>query len=241
VKLATPDGKIAGRVDYLADLPEGTVIKDYKTGAIFEKNEDLPEPQEPELKSDYVVQLQLYAGVYYENTGRWPVSLQIIPLSGRAEAVPIVPEQCLALLQQARSKLDEINALLSTANAAALARPAKDTCKYCGFRPSCPPYRQASGLAAAEDWPPDVASDIMSASASTGGSLLRLMNGLNVLVPTSPNGHPQTLSPGSPIALYNLKRLRSGALYAWRGTRVFIESPPPAPHQQTATTPAGQP
>lgn len=233
VKLCTPDGKIAGKVDFLAETTEGTIIRDYKTGSIFENSESGEQGAEPELKADYIAQLELYAGIYQESTGRWPATLEIVPLSGAAESVPVLSDKCLSLLQQARAKLDEINALLSVGNAAALAKPTGDTCKYCGFRPACLPYRQASGMAAAEGWPIDVASEILAASPSTTGTLLRLKNGLSVLLATTPN----RLSPGTCIALFNLKRLRSGTLYAWRGSRLFIESRPPAPPEQTATSP----
>ena len=90
-------------------------------------------------------------------------------------------------------------------------------------------------MGAAEGWPIDVASEILAASASATGLLLRLKNGLSVLVATTPNGNAESLTPGACIALFNLRRLRSGALYAWRGSRIFLESSAPIPQQQPAT------
>ena len=62
VWLESKDGLIAGAIDFVGFTDRGIVIRDYKTGQVFEGQE---------IKPDYSVQLKLYAALYADSKGEW--------------------------------------------------------------------------------------------------------------------------------------------------------------------------
>lgn len=139
----TADKKIGGRIDAMRHTNEGIEIIDYKTGDIFETES---------IKPEYQQQLKLYAALFYSKHGIWPLRLTVVGLNQQEYDVPVNENDCLTILNNARTRLDEVNGLISTAKQASeLANPASDNCRYCIFRPACEAYwnnRQDT-----PDWP----------------------------------------------------------------------------------------
>ena len=228
--MVTPDGKIGGQIDCLVETPEGVIIRDFKTGAIFEKKDE-QSGEALELKEDYKLQLQLYAGIYFENKGQWPKALEVIPMSGKTETIAVVPEECETLLRDAKAKLDKINELLAAADAKTLAMPTPSSCKYCGFRPTCDSYKSASGMNGGrldapdkDKWPIDASGKIKEQSQIGSKTLITLDNGLRIVVNSEIHADLRGAPKGTPIEAYGLVPLRSGAFEAWRGSYIIIGS-----------------
>jgi len=210
--VATPDGKAGGRIDAVIPTAEGPVIRDYKSGAIYERGID----QAPAVKAEYVTQLKLYAAIYAAMTGRWPARLEVLPLVGEPEAIPFTPTDCTRLLAEAVELRDAINAIVESDEPTAtkmqrLATPAPTACGYCPYRPQCAEYADA---AAAEPtgWPLDVRGKIvekqllgngrMMVSLEAGGTVTRV-RGLDA----SPERHPAIHDSrvGDNLAAFNLR------------------------------------
>ncbi len=157
--VASPDGLVRGRIDAVLFSEDGPVIRDYKSGAIFESGPG----RSLKLKTNYKVQLELYAALYAASRGRWPARLEVVPLVGPAQLINTTEETCLHLLAQARTLLREVNsAIVATANRPSelqkrLAVPSPTNCSYCPYRPGCTPYRLAASTARqGTAWPKDV-------------------------------------------------------------------------------------
>ena len=71
--LTSNDGKVSGRIDVTIWTPEGVVIRDYKTGHVFEEMEGGDE----QIKAAYQFQLKLYAALHAEARDVWPVRLEL--------------------------------------------------------------------------------------------------------------------------------------------------------------------
>lgn len=128
VPVQSRDGLLAGRVDYAERLPDGGVrLLDYKSAL----RDDLPER--------YERQLQLYALLWQETFGEWPVeALVVYPFTGAAHQVAIDPTICERVGDEARliaKKLEE------GPGAKDLATPGT-VCAVCEFRPWCRPFWQ---------------------------------------------------------------------------------------------------
>ena len=159
LSVSSPDGLVRGRIDAVLPSANGPIIRDYKSGAIFES-----EPgRSPALKADYEAQLRLYAALYATSRGKWPARLEIVPTAGPAHAVNFDEETCLGLLGQARDALREVNRVIARATdppedlQTQLATPSPANCAHCPYRPACNPYRRtAAGVQPGGGWPPDV-------------------------------------------------------------------------------------
>src|SRR5206468_9685543 len=108
----------------------------------------------------YQTQVMLYAALYAESTGVWPVEAEVIPVLGTRQEVAIEPERCRTLLSEARLALVLLNQTIGELSEHeaklehALAKPAAATCAQCSFRPGCRAYRQHRPSAG--QWPADV-------------------------------------------------------------------------------------
>lgn len=216
--VATPDGTIAGVIDYVRETSEGTVLRDYKSGTIWEKD---TAPDGPDLlKAEYQTQLRMYAALWWSRSGVWPVRLELAPLDGDPVEVPFEPDECIHILSEARSALARVNADIKAAlqssppDTESLATPAARVCRYCTFRPSCPAYwRHRDGVSTeeAKEWPRDVRGTIQRKQVLGNGQvMLQLLNvqGQKVSVRLKPSSgqHPSLdgLDVGDGAALYNL-------------------------------------
>lgn len=137
---ATSDGAVKGQIDLLIETPEGWIVRDLKTGSIWD------EAHPSEIKAIYQTQLRLYAALFYEHEHEWPIGLEIAPTQGEIVSVPFDPAACITLLEEAKaSRISWNNQIESAARSSApeaLATPGEH-CGYCQFRPACPRYWQA--------------------------------------------------------------------------------------------------
>lgn len=134
IPVQSQDGFLAGRIDYAERLPGGGIrLLDYKSAL----RADLPER--------YERQLQIYALLWYETFGEWPAeALVVYPFTATEHKVPIDPEICQQIGQEARQIAKNMQDGLSAEH---LASPGT-VCAVCEFRPWCKPFwRQQAGYA----------------------------------------------------------------------------------------------
>jgi len=165
------DGFLGGAIDIADVTAEGTVLRDYKSGQIYEGDE---------IKPAYKLQLKLYAALYKEMVGEWPIALQIEPLKGQSVDVPFTRDECTALFVEALSLFHEINQQVSSLQGEtthsesmrSLANPSRQVCQFCQFRPVCGPYLRERRAERADDWPADMLGKVIEITALKNGKLL---------------------------------------------------------------------
>lgn len=212
VYVSTPDGRAAGRIDAVAQTPEGPVLKDYKSGAIYGHG---AAPRE--LKPEYVTQLKLYAAIYREMTGVWAVRLEILPIVGPPEEVEFTHDECEALLAHALQLRERINAIISDGaptfdRVLLLATPTPSACGYCVYRPHCPAYAAAREDQPDAAWPLDVRGTLADLRLLGNGKRLVAISTRNSItyirgVDPTPGRHPaiDAATPGDVISGYSLR------------------------------------
>jgi RecB family exonuclease len=129
------DGKLRGRIDavYLSEV--GVEIIDYKTGRLYEEDEE----GELHLMEKYRRQLLLYAAIYHGETGHWPTRGHVMPLTGEKVSIEIDPAKASHEEERAISLLTRFNSQIALKGShQSLAKPAETTCRYCGYRTICP-------------------------------------------------------------------------------------------------------
>jgi hypothetical protein len=151
--VSSRDGAIRGRIDAVLPSEAGPVLRDYKSGMLFE------EGGQGIIKQEYDIQLKLYAALYESSCGHWPSALEIVSLTGSAQAIAFDPGTCTDLLENATATLQNLNlAIASNTNIAeleqAFARPSAKNCSYCKYRPGCQMYKKTAVVG--ENWPKDV-------------------------------------------------------------------------------------
>lgn len=126
VPVRSQDGLLAGRIDYAEKLPNGGIrLLDYKSAL----RDDVPER--------YERQLQMYALLWYETFGEWPVeALVVYPLTGTVHKVGIDPATCQQVGQEAHLIAKRLQEGLRVEQ---LASPST-VCTVCEFRPWCRPF-----------------------------------------------------------------------------------------------------
>jgi hypothetical protein len=132
LRVETPDGKARGSIDAVVPGDGGPVLRDYKSGAIFDPGLDAAQ----EIKAAYANQLKLYAAIYSAMTGTWPSRLELVPPAGAPQTVDFTAEECVQLLEQAIRTLDAVNDVVSSPEPQSsrrerLARPAPQSCRNC--------------------------------------------------------------------------------------------------------------
>jgi hypothetical protein len=119
------DGMFKGRVDRAEFLPEGTRLVDYKSAV----RDDLPER--------YARQLQMYAFMWNDSRGEWPVEADVVySFIGTSHRVKIDPTTCREVAEEARHLVKRV---LEEPSTERLGEPG-DVCKVCEFRPWCKPF-----------------------------------------------------------------------------------------------------
>lgn len=219
VPVVTPDGLVTGRIDAVVPTPDGLVIRDYKSGAIFDPESGAT----PKVKEAYAIQLKLYAAMYEAMTGSWPSRLEILPLTGPPEGIAFDPSECVRLLEDAASVLHETNrsveaGLAEGDVAEVLARPSAINCRFCPFRPWCEPYQRTPK--AGDGWPNDCWGEVRETRRLGNGRVMLTLESeaSSVLVgglDSDPRRHPALplLEAGLAAAAYNLRRPRGGRAY----------------------------
>lgn len=125
IEVRDTESGLVGRIDRIEKTHQGLVITDFKaTGRT-----DVPRR--------YANQVKLYAALWQHRYGSWPVAGQLrYLLSNMTHHIAVDPQECLELLEYARS----IPALyVENPPASTLATPG-DNCKVCGYRPWCEPF-----------------------------------------------------------------------------------------------------
>ncbi len=227
----TPNGKAGGKIDAIVAGDTGPVVKDYKSGAIFEPRAD----NGHQLKEAYAIQLKLYAAIYSAMTGTWPSSLEIVPLAGAPQLVEFTTEECAQLLENAIRALDAVNDVISSQQSAAarrerLAGPSPRTCRHCPYRPSCAPYANAVAHDPEADWPWDRHGLLLEMRALGNGRLMLALDTGTATVrirgvdPTL-HRHPAlgTVVLGDAIGAYNLRPAGSPTSFAEGRFTVFYK------------------
>ena len=157
IPVRSRDHTVQGTLDAaLYQGPDRTTIQDFKSGPIMETDED----GNTQPRTSYQIQLKMYAALYAEDFERWPESLQLVSLVGTTTEVAFDPNECLSLVNQAKTILKEINESISRHSPktvqSVLAQPSPNACRFCPYRPACLPYRSKQSSESTPDWPTDL-------------------------------------------------------------------------------------
>jgi hypothetical protein len=216
VWIESSDHRIGGKIDVVTESQNELVLKDYKSGLI-----QVQEGEEFEINPEYVLQVDIYAGLYFEAYGRWPDAVELIPLVGPAVRMKIDKSRCQAVLQDAREAIKKVNGIVSgpgdvLSRTMKLATPSPRACKMCEFRPACPAYRQRNFAKPKVDWPCDIIgtvegvknlpNDTTTLTVVTGNTKWKV-RGLS----SRDSRHPAmpTILAGNSVGLFNLKPSRN--------------------------------
>jgi hypothetical protein len=124
------DGSLRGRPDLIIRAPVHE-IWEFKTGTM--------EDSSGNVRPEYVIQLELYAALEREASGRVP-AVALVPIEGAVKRwTPLESE-----LADRAAAVKEILAIYNQAVAAGalerLARASSGTCRWCRFAPRCPAF-----------------------------------------------------------------------------------------------------
>jgi CRISPR/Cas system-associated exonuclease Cas4 (RecB family) len=150
--LVTADDRLGGQLDAVIPTLEGVVIRDYKTGQIYEDNDG-----ERVVKAAYQLQLRLYAVLYERTQGAWPARLEVVASQGEVVEVSFTPEECEALFEDTIRRLDKFAEKVRRVRDGVLALPALanpgEACRWCPYRPVCTANRDWTAAAPAPEQP----------------------------------------------------------------------------------------
>lgn len=158
------DRSVGGRIDRVEMSAAGAIIQDFKSGRI---TEDSATQGHSRVISDYESQLKLYAALYAEQTGSWPVAIELVPLEGTPIRINVDRAACLELLRDAVAVRARVNSTLASFEDKAgeaeqrLANPSAPTCSHCPYRPVCVAYWRSRSFAPHEDWPKDLSGIVL--------------------------------------------------------------------------------
>jgi PD-(D/E)XK nuclease superfamily protein len=125
IEVRSRDGLLQGRIDCAEHTAAGTRLLDFKSAL----RDDLPER--------YERQLQLYAYLWWDTRGEWPIDAEVIyPFTATSHTVSVTPETCRKVEADARSLMESVR---QSQRIEDLATPG-DVCKVCQFRPWCRPF-----------------------------------------------------------------------------------------------------
>lgn len=213
VWVASSDGLLGGYVDEITKEEDGVVLRDYKTGLAAV-------PGSPEADEAWL-QLYLYAALFAESAGVWPVRLELVPLEGEPSSQTPDHPRCTALVAEAKSLLARTNSLIASRKRAAdagqaLASPAGPTCGHCAYRPLCSAYIASDH--ADREWPNDLVGIVAARHPLRNGRLLfelRDVQGKSVIVRGITNDadrHPaiELVQPGARGGFFSVAGDRAG-------------------------------
>lgn len=211
--VATPDGQVAGRIDAVIASEHGPVIRDYKSGAIY----DVPARGARSLREAHSSQLKLYAAIYASVAGIWPARLELVPVGGEPENVEFTVDECMSLLSTALQLRERINGIVVSLTSEAkrtaeLATPTPATCEYCPYRPVCTPYSDAVTAGEGSGWPDDVRGELSAVGPLHNGRLIVSLKAARGTVrirglDSDPRRHPalSETTPGDVMTAFNLR------------------------------------
>lgn len=130
--LEDPATGIAGRPDRIESSAAGMYVVDLKTGLTQ------GEPTESQRR-----QLLLYAHLVSVATGRLPAKVAIEGPSGERWEENVTGEKVAAAIAEVRALRERFEAAVGAGQAASLASPSPETCRWCPYRLVCGPYWQS--------------------------------------------------------------------------------------------------
>ena len=132
--VSTQEKDVFGYIDAIRATPSGLELIDYKSGNPVE----IDSSGVKQVKPDYVLQLKVYAALYYHTFHQWPVSpLKIVEIGGQEFEIPYTQNEALKLVQDAKDLIRKINSkILDGENDPTLLEhelsiPSPQACKYC--------------------------------------------------------------------------------------------------------------
>ena len=131
-ELEARHGRIRGVVDLIIDGSGLHALVDYKTGPATD--------DDGEVAAHIQAQVQLYAVLEQERSGRWPERGVLLRFGGAPLIVELDPTACAAVADQAVETLQAYNALAGTVPPAS---PSESTCHFCSFAPGCTSFWEA--------------------------------------------------------------------------------------------------
>jgi len=213
VWVQSSDGLVGGFVD-CALRDDCLVLRDYKSGAIYEKDDG----NESNVRAEYVIQIQMYAALYNDTFGLWPERLEIVPVRGEEAKVQVDKLRCSQLVQDAKALLAEVNATVAAlhdrgaSDLSTLAKPSAETCSPCGFRPQCQEYL-AANADMQERWPLDIVGTVSRIQTLGNGSVALALtdrrgtvHSVRGLTPGQRHPALTLIEPGSHVGVFNLQR-----------------------------------
>ena len=217
VRVHSSDGVVKGIIDAVIWTERGAVVQDYKSGPIMESNGE----DESELRESYQTQLKMYAALYAESRGEWPVSLELVPLSGQPREVLLDRSECLGLLDTAKATLQAMNSkileLPRESLPFSLANPSPSACYFCPYRPACNPYLVALAERNDEEWPKDVVGVLKNLRQLRNSKIMLQLETANgpVNIPSLSTGsrHPimADVQNGNMVGVFNLRSVRGAS------------------------------
>ncbi|MDP2413379.1 PD-(D/E)XK nuclease family protein [Daejeonella sp.] len=129
------DKSIGGKIDLIIEEGFETEIIDFKTGGITHDVLDDEGDVFSNIKNEYKEQLKLYAYLYFEKTGKYPVRLSLVDLAKQKFTVDFTSHECKTIFDEARELLKATNNSIN--NSIFSANPSVENCKYCLYRPAC--------------------------------------------------------------------------------------------------------
>ena len=120
---------LSGKIDKVEKNDTDLIIVDFKTGKVIDENTG-------QIKEEYVVQLNLYAHMYYAKEGEKATKLEIIDIDGNSYSVPIWSDY---ELQQTLNDVTDVINDLNSKKGINLAFPS-DKCSRCNARMICSAY-----------------------------------------------------------------------------------------------------
>jgi PD-(D/E)XK nuclease superfamily len=243
IPVSTNDRRVRGRIDAVALDRDGPVVRDYKSGAIFETAVG----HEHTLKEAYEIQLRMYAALYAETSGTWPARLEVVPILGRSETVAFDRDECLGLVESARDTLDTVNDAIQLNGPAGvvqgrLARPRPEVCGHCPYRPGCLPYRVAR-KAGGGPWPHDLWGRLMSIAPLAADRLIMELDCDDGVIRIrglgSKERHPALgiLEPGDWVAVFNARPTGSPSTFSESSFTVIYKVPEGCASESEAALP----
>jgi len=223
------DGTLRGQPDLVVRSPVHE-IRDYKTGSATDDTGS--------ARPDYALQVQLYAALEHDTSGRWPERGVLIPLPGDPVNVDIDPQAAAAATQRAAESLSAYNAEVAAGHIKGLGSPSPSACRFCDYAPEC----EAFWLAWEPEWADlrlaAVAGQITEVREALRGGVsveLAVERGCSAAEAFTVHGlDPLTmpaveqLSAGDAAAFVGLRVTSPGHGSATHGTRVLVRQANPA-------------
>lgn len=248
VWVQSKSGLVRGRIDAVRRTVDGIVIRDYKTGNVYQ-----PDGQPGTLKKEHEVQLQIYGALYAETFGEWPSRFEVATLSGEVLPLPVDPKECKQLLSSAESELRRLNQIIDKESdpstdsqlGETLARPNPSACAHCAFRPACAAYQQTRASDTEGNWPEDLFGELQDMRRLANGKLLLIVcadshcsTATVRALSADPFRHPGicSIQSGDRVSVFNLRADRTPCSFTeGPSTTIYIRQQNPsavAPHNK---------